>query len=211
MFSGIVEAVVPALSCEPLEKAVRLRLQKPDFFQDLKAGDSIAVNGVCLTLEDGQAPDLSFVLAAETLRVLRWDPAAVFNRRFNLERSLRLGDRIHGHWVSGHVDSLGEVAHRDLQGQSLFLEIKVAPGILPLIWVKGSIALNGVSLTINEIRQDLLSVCLIPETQARTNLADLRVGETLTVEPDLLARAVRRALETGWTPQASLFQSEVRP
>ncbi len=209
MFTGLVEALVPALSCEPLQNALRLRLERPSGFDDLRSGDSIAVNGVCLTLEDGQQDHLSFILAAETLRVLRWDPRSILQKKFNLERSLRFGDRIHGHWVSGHVDSLGIVVRSDRVGDSHFLDVKVEASILPLVWMKGSWALNGVSLTINSIQSDVISVCLIPETQFRTNLGELRVGDLVNVEPDLLARAVRRSLETGWSPIQSSLLPEV--
>ena len=197
MFSGIIEAVVPALSQEAGDGVVHLRLQKPASFDDLRPGDSVAVNGVCLTVEKFDAESVTFALAAETLRVLKWNPANFPTSHFNLERSLRFGDRMHGHMVSGHVDSLGEVTRVEFQGESLFLDIRLQPNLRPLTWAKGSLTIHGVSLTINTLENDVVSVCLIPETQNRTNLSRLAVGDFVNIEPDLIARAVVRTLETG--------------
>lgn len=200
MFSGIIEAVTPALSTEALPGAYRLRLRRPAEFNDLKPGDSVAVDGVCLTVESFDHDGITFVLAAETIRVLGWNMGSAADRWFNLERSLRFGDRMHGHLVSGHVDSLGEITRVQQDGESLFLDTRISPALRPLVWTKGSITLNGVSLTVNEIKGDTISVCLIPETQKRTNLSRVKVGDRVNVEPDMIARAVVRALETGWVP-----------
>lgn len=202
MFSGIVEALVPALSCEPLTGGVRLRLLRPEHFTDIKNGDSIAVDGACLTVEHFDASSLSFMLGAETLQVLGWSSVQAMapGRRFNLERSLRFGDRVHGHFVTGHVDSLGVVTRSEPDGESWFLDVRVRPELVPFVWHKGSLAVNGVSLTVNRFADGIASFCLIPETRERTNLAALAVGQNVNLEPDWLARAVRRALETGVNP-----------
>ncbi len=195
MFSGIVESVMPILSSQELENAYRIQIQKPVEFDDLKLGDSIACDGVCLTVEAFDDQSMTFALAAESIRVLKWQPENFQNKKINLERSLRFGDRIHGHLVTGHVDSLGEVTRADLQGESFFLDVKVADSILPYVWKKGSITLNGVSLTINDVSGHQVSVCLIPETMKRTNLGVLHTGDSINVEPDYMARAVQRSLE----------------
>ena len=195
MFSGIVEAVMPILSSQELVNAYRIQIKKPSDFNDIKLGDSIACDGVCLTVEAFDEQQMTFALAAETIRVLKWNPANWLGKRINLERSLRFGDRIHGHLVTGHVDSLGTVRRADLEGESFFLDVEVADSILPYVWKKGSITLNGVSLTVNEILGSVVSVCLIPETLKRTNLGDVKVQGTLNVEPDYMARAVQRAME----------------
>jgi riboflavin synthase len=195
MFSGIVESVMPILSSQELPNAVRLNIKKPSEFSDIKAGDSIACDGVCLTIEDFNDQQMTFALAAETIRVLRWNPQTWKGRAINLERSLRFGDRIHGHLVTGHVDSLGEVTRADLEGESFFLDVEVQDSILPYVWKKGSITLNGVSLTVNEVVENRVSVCLIPETQKRTNLGALKKNDLVNVEPDYMARAVQRAME----------------
>lgn len=197
MFSGIVESTQPIKSSTTLPSAYRIQIGRPDDFSDLKTGDSIAVDGVCLTLEKFDQSDLTFALAAETIRVLNWQPDTWLGKVVNLERSLRFGDRIHGHLVTGHVEGLGEILRRDLSGESLFLDIQVPESVLPYVWKKGSITLNGVSLTINTLEGRTLGVCLIPETVKRTNLGLLKVGDTINVEPDYMARAVARAIEIG--------------
>lgn len=195
MFSGIVESVMPIVSSQELPNAYRVQIKKPSEFNDIKLGDSIACDGVCLTVEAFDDSQMTFALAAETIRVLNWNPQSWIGRVVNLERSLRFGDRIHGHLVTGHVDSLGEVVRADLLGESFFLDIKVQATVLPYVWKKGSVTLNGVSLTVNDLFDDVVSVCLIPETMKRTNLGSLQIGSMVNVEPDYMARAIQRSLE----------------
>ncbi len=203
VFSGIVEAVSPILSASQAPGVVRIQLQKPSEFNDLKIGDSISTNGVCLTLESQSQQEISFALAAETLKVLglkSTEVPALVGQKLNLERSLRFGDRIHGHLVTGHVDSMGHVVERLLEGESLFLKVEIKDSVRPFIWKKGSITLNGCSLTVNEVAGNTISVCLIPETQKRTNLGELKLGDLVTVEPDYMARAVVAASVKGAHP-----------
>ncbi|MEK2690126.1 riboflavin synthase [Bdellovibrio sp. GT3] len=195
MFSGIVESVMPIESSEELQNAYRVKIKKPSEFNDLKLGDSIACDGVCLTVEAFDEQQMTFALAAETIKILDWNPSRWIGKKVNLERSLRFGDRIHGHLVTGHVDSLGSVTRAELVGESFFLDVKVQDTILPYVWKKGSITLNGVSLTVNELSKHTVSVCLIPETLKRTNLGDLKIGSKINVEPDYMARAIQRSLE----------------
>lgn len=195
MFSGIVESVMPITSSEELVNAYRIKIKKPSEFNDIKLGDSIACDGVCLTVEAFDEQTMTFALAAETIKVLEWNPTSWLGKNVNLERSLRFGDRIHGHLVTGHVDSLGTVTRAELQGESFFLDVKVADSILPFVWKKGSITLNGVSLTVNELNGSTVSVCLIPETIKRTNLGEFKPGSRINVEPDYMARAIQRSLE----------------
>lgn len=200
MFSGIIESVMPILSSEELPNAYRVKIKKPSEFDDIKLGDSIACDGVCLTVEAFDAEQMTFALAAETIKVLEWTPASWLGKRINLERSLRFGDRIHGHLVTGHVDSLGTVSRAELLGESFFLDVKIQKSMGTFVWKKGSITLNGVSLTVNQVQElesgeFVVSVCLIPETLKRTNLGDMKIGSRLNVEPDYMARAIQRSLE----------------
>jgi riboflavin synthase len=200
MFSGIVEVVKPIRKATEAAGVIRVEIERPQSFDDIKQGDSIATDGVCLTVESFNESSMTFALAPETLRVLNWktsSAADLIGRQVNLERSLRFGDRIHGHLVTGHVDSLGVVTKSQSEGESLFLDIELQPSVLPYVWKKGSITLNGVSLTVNEVRAHHVSVCLIPETLKRTNLGSLKVGDSVNVEPDYMARAVLRGVETG--------------
>lgn len=195
MFSGIVESVMPIVSSQELSSAYRIQIKKPIEFNDIKLGDSIACDGACLTVEAFDDAQITFALAAETIKVLEWNPQSWVGKVVNLERSLRFGDRIHGHLVTGHVDSLGEVVRADLEGESFFLDVQVKDTILPYVWKKGSVTLNGVSLTVNDLRENVVSVCLIPETLKRTNLGELKPGAKVNVEPDYMARAIQRSLE----------------
>lgn len=190
MFSGIIEAVSEIKSSLELVNAYRIQVEKPVEFNDLNLGDSIAVDGVCLTVEAFDENKITFSLAAETLRVLQWSPTSWIGKRVNLERSLRFGDRIHGHLVTGHVDSLAEVLRAELEGESFFLSVKVSSSIALYVWKKGSITINGVSLTVNEFKNSVVEVCLIPETLKRTNLGNLKSGQVVNIEPDYIARAV---------------------
>jgi len=195
MFSGIIEATARVKRVEKAPGILRIFVEKPSYFNDIKTGDSIAVNGVCLTVEDIQNESLSFALAAETLQVLglnSGEAETFMHRPLNLERSLRFGDRIHGHLVTGHVDSLGEIVSRQQEGESLLLQVAVKDNLRPYFWNKGSVALNGVSLTVNKVEGSVLSLCLIPETQKRTNLGDVKIGDNVTVEIDMMARALTR-------------------
>jgi len=200
MFSGIVEAVSEIKSSQGLENAYRIQVGKPDQFNDLHLGDSIAVDGVCLTVEAFDDEQMTFAVAAETIRVLNWNPASWVGKRVNLERSLRFGDRIHGHLVTGHVDSLAQVTRAELSGESFFLDVKVASSVLPYLWKKGSITVNGVSLTVNELKGSIVELCLIPETLKRTNLGALKVGQVVNIEPDYMARAVVAATKNVEAP-----------
>lgn len=190
MFSGIIEAVSKIQNSQELVNAYRIQVDKPSDFDDLHLGDSVAVDGVCLTVEAFDEKQMTFALAAETIRVLNWNPQSWLGKPLNLERSLRFGDRIHGHLVTGHVDSLAEVLRAELQGESFFLDVKVASSVLPYVWKKGSITINGVSLTVNDLKGSVVEVCLIPETLKRTNLGALVAGQFVNIEPDYMARAV---------------------
>lgn len=203
MFSGIVEATGRLLSWKNLNNAVQVQIERPTHFDDIKTGDSIAINGACLTVEFFSAESVTFTLAQETLKILQWTPQNWSEKKVNMERSLRFGDRIHGHLVTGHVDSLGKISGVNAQGDSLVLDVEVGDSLLPYIWHKGSLTINGVSLTLNSVQGHLVSVCLIPETLKRTNLAELKVGDAVTLEPDYFAKALKRHWELS-KPESNL-------
>ncbi len=198
MFAGIIEAKSKVLEYSAVdpEGLVRISLYRPHSFDDITTGDSVAVNGVCLTVENVDNQFMQFALGKETLKLTGWKKDDLLNNELNLERSLRMGDRIHGHLVSGHADGLAEIVSSREENKSWILRVRLPKALRPLVWKKGSIALNGVSLTVNEVDQDdVVEVCLIPETTKRTNLTEFRIGQSLTVEVDQWARAVNRANE----------------
>ncbi len=192
MFSGIVETTSQLLNVEQGQQVYRIFLQRPQEFDDLKIGDSVAVNGVCLSVEMFDAAKMQFSLGHETLQILKWQKEDWQNRPANVERSLKLTDRIHGHLVTGHVDSLGQVLRSEKVGENWFLSVRISQTLRPFVWKKGSVTLHGVSLTINELQDDVLEVCLIPETQKRTNLILFKAGDMIHLEADYMAKAFHR-------------------
>lgn len=197
MFSGIIETVEPILKHEALQEAHRLVIRRPHSFNDISLGDSIAVNGICLTVEAFDSETLTFTLGFETLKVLGSSLELWFARPVNLERSLAFGSRVHGHFVSGHVETMTEITKSEALGENWLLSVLIPQELRKFCWKKGSLALNGVSLTINSVDNNIAEVCLIPETQKRTNLSSYKIGEKLCFEPDSFAKAIVNALESG--------------
>ncbi len=220
MFSGIIEEkqIITRVEVRPEDQqpenqqqvdsaneakdvsAVTIEITQPKSFDDLKLGDSIAVDGVCLTLEKLVDSKMQFTLGYETLQVLKIPSMQasqkLLGKVVNLERSLRFGDRIHGHLVTGHVDTMGVVARSQMLGGSLLLDVQVPLSYQPWVWIKGSICLHGVSLTVNQIQSSskgsglVISVCLIPETISRTNLSLFTINDLIHVEFDYYAKAI---------------------
>ncbi len=193
MFSGLVAAVGTLRSVQRRGEGARLDLRCDLGAEPLAAGESVAVQGVCLTVVEGSAEGFSADLSPETLARTTLG-AMRAGGRVNLERSLRLGDRLGGHLVLGHVDAaVAVVAVRPSQG---FRTVRIAlPSALASeVAEKGSVALDGVSLTVSAVGQGWFEVALIPTTLGGTTLADLRPGARVNLETDVLAKYVRRAL-----------------
>jgi riboflavin synthase len=199
LFSGIIEAKSKVLNCRQLPDTLQISIEKPVQFDDLKTGDSIAVNGVCLTLEAQDNREIQFSLAQETLELTGWTPESLQSSgcEVNLERSMKLGDRIHGHIVSGHVESMGQVQQIQPLANTMIMSIKVPEKTLRYLWQKGSVTINGVSLTVNQVDRNEVSVCLIPETLERTNLGSLKEGDIVTLESDYMAKGLVKLFENG--------------
>lgn len=190
MFSGIVETCSSVTVARPGAETLHISIQRPNIFNDLNRGDSVAVDGVCLTVEAFDESQMAFTLGPETLRVTGWTPEGVINKAVNLERSLRLNDRVHGHLVTGHVDGTASVMEAVPEGETLRLTIEIPRALKRLVWPKGSVAVNGVSLTVNQVTAETFTVGLIPETLARTNLKALKSGDRVNLEADNLARGL---------------------
>lgn len=193
MFSGIIETPVQLLQIQKLADVCKIQVQKPAYFDDIKLGDSVAVNGVCLTVEEFTTDFLQFTLGEETLKITGWSEQ--MPTTLNLERSLRLSDRIHGHLVTGHVDAVGKVVHLDTKTETLEIHIQMPREFLKYVWKKGSLCLNGVSLTINDIQDDVLSFYLIPETLKKTNFSNVRLNDSINLEFDVMAKILLRQKE----------------
>ena len=189
MFSGIIEQKVSCLSALEQGPNIIIHLARPSQFQDIKIGDSIACNGVCLTLESFTQESMQFCIGPETLKICSWSKEFLLSKVINVERSLALGDRIHGHFVSGHVDSMAKIERKELNPDSMLLGLRIETKNQVYVWHKGSVCINGVSLTLNLVKENYIELGIIPETLRRTNLADYNVGELLCFEPDYMARS----------------------
>ena len=190
MFTGIVEAQSEIVEVLKGSHSLHLTLQKPSHFADLKLGDSIAVNGVCLTLDHLDTSHMKFTLAAETLHITGWNKQILLEQGpVNVERSMLATDRVHGHFVLGHVDGMARVLDKRDAGEALILKVEIPSNFLQFVWRKGSLTLNGVSLTINKVENQILELCLIPETLKRTNLDRIQLGDKITFEVDAVSRA----------------------
>jgi len=193
MFTGIVAAVGTVSSATPGAGGIRLRVAAGGLdLGDVAVGDSIAVNGVCLTVVARGAGEFEADVSRETLACTAGFAAG---DRVNLEKALRLADRLGGHLVSGHVDGVGAVARCDRAGDNRVLAVSAPRELAKYIGRKGSVTVNGVSLTVNEVNEAQFVVNLIPHTLAATNLGRLRVGDKVNLEVDVLARYVERLRE----------------
>ncbi len=189
MFTGIVEFQAEIVSVSEIQQNLRICVTRPPQFYDIKTGDSIAVDGVCLTVESHDEKQITFCLAPETLLITQWNKNKILNKKINLERSLRFGDRVHGHLVTGHVEGLAQLTGKEVQGESQILTFEAPYRGAGFLKQKGSVAINGVSLTINEVNGRKFQVCIIPETLKQTNLSSLKLGETVNFEADYLVKS----------------------
>lgn len=194
MFSGIVEAKVPVLMLESQDLSYALTTPRPEHFRGIQIGDSICVNGICLTVEAFDHEKLKFTIGPETLKVLNFNEISFQSHSLNLERSLQNNSRNHGHMVTGHVEGIGLVLKSEKLGDSWLLDVAVPLTYKNYILLKGSICLNGVSLTVNSLSEKnnflVVSVCLIPETLNKTNLIEYKVEEHLNFETDYFVRSM---------------------
>jgi riboflavin synthase len=193
MFTGIVAATGKIASSRPHGDGLRLRIEAPGFgLDDVALGDSISIQGVCHTVVAKDAAGFEVDTSRATLDVTAGLEAG---REVNLEKSLRLADRLGGHLVQGHVDGVGTVAAFDDLGGSWRLAIEAPPALSRYIARKGSIAVDGVSLTVNAVEGSRFEVNIIPHTRAVTTLARLVPGARVNLEADLLARYLERMRE----------------
>ena len=193
MFTGIVEECGEIVALEPVEKGARLVVSS-SFTSEVAIGESVANNGVCLTVTEIDGDKMVFDLLHETMRLTNLgdvEPGDLVN----LERSLRVGDRLSGHFVQGHVDLCAELLALDPVGQDYKLTVALPAGMAHLVVHKGSICVNGISLTIAELEDASFTIWIIPHTFDVTNLKRLKVGNRINLEFDLLAKHLARLQE----------------
>lgn len=188
MFTGLVEALGVVVSLETMGEQGRLEISIP-FSEDLALGDSVAVNGCCLTVAEISKGNVFFDVLAQTLRVTSLGRLSS-GKVVNLERALCVGDRLGGHFVQGHVDAVGEIVSLEENGQDHVVGVSLPEGIHRLCVDKGSIAIDGISLTIAELEDGSAVFWITPHTFSHTNLRDARVGDMVNLEGDMLAKHV---------------------
>lgn len=199
MFTGLIEDLGTVRQVRPQGAGLALTLATGLPMSEVGLGDSIAVNGVCLTAEVLHDDAFVAVAARETmektaLRTLR------VGSRVHLERAMQLGDRLDGHLVQGHVDGVGEVSSATQRRESLILWVRCPGELLKYVAPKGSIAIQGVSLTVNEVLDGSFRVNIVPHTVRETLLGDLRPGAPVNLEVDVIAKYVERLLTFGSLP-----------
>ena len=198
MFTGLVETLGILRRIDADANGRRLTIEAPIIAKELKAGESVAVNGACLTVLEHDRTTCTFAAGPETLRRTNLGQL-VLGERVNLERALRLGDRLGGHVVQGHVDGIGKIIEKKKQGEWALM----AP--------KGSVAVDGVSLTLVDVAADRFSVALIPHTLAHTTLGFKQPGAVVNLETDLFAKYIWKCLKKGEVTPELLAQTGFIP
>jgi len=194
MFTGLIEAVCVVKSARRSGSTMILSIDLGSLADDCKIGDSIAINGVCLTITklNGSTADFDVsteTIAKSTLEMLK--PSL----EVNIERSLKADGRFGGHFVQGHIDGTAVVRTINKQGQFAEIKFTAESELLDSMVVKGSVAVDGISLTIAELDKDVFSVAIIPETLNKTTLAKVKVGDKVNIETDIIVKTIKKQLE----------------
>ena len=196
MFTGIIENKGRVLRVEYRGQEERLTLEIPMDLTDLKLGDSININGVCLTVVEKKEQAIGVDLSLETLEKTILGKLKEGDK-VNLERALRLTDRLGGHIVTGHIDGIGVILEKRREKDFLGLRVRIPPSISRYVVQKGSIAIDGISLTVNQCQGEEIQITLIPYTIEKTTLIDKKVGDQVNVEADILGKYVEKIFDRG--------------
>lgn len=194
MFTGLIEDLGTVRELQRSADSVRLKVATRIPMEEIRMGESIAVNGICLTVVAFGGGIFSADVSPETLDRSSLGRLAT-GSRVNLERALRLSDRLGGHLVSGHIDGVGEITERSQDGNAVRFGFAVAPSLSRYIVEKGSIAIDGISLTVNAVASEGFSVAVIPHSLAQTTLQERLVGDRVNIETDLIGKYVERLLK----------------
>lgn len=194
MFTGLVEDLGTVVRADRRSDALVLAVKPARIpLAELTIGESVCHDGACLTVTEVGRDAFTVLAGGETLARTTLGNVRV-GSKLNLERSLRMGDRLGGHWVTGHIDGTGELAIRRDLGANLVLGVRAAPALLKYIVEKGSIAIAGVSLTVNAVDAETFSVAIIPHTREETTLGALKLGDRVNLETDVIAKHVEKLL-----------------
>lgn len=196
MFTGIIEAVGIVNGIKSSKKGLSLQVSIPPSFDDVKVGDSVSVNGVCLTAKAISPERFIADVSQETVSKTTFGGIKSGNA-VNLERALRLSDRLGGHIVSGHIDGTAKLNDKRGEGESIRLSFSLGKELLRYVITKGSIAIDGISLTVNEVGDNGFSVNIIPHTAQNTTILGKNVGDEVNIEVDVIGKYVERLLGKG--------------
>ena len=185
MFTGIVEEIGEVISIDKNEKSSLLKIRANKVLEDTKIGDSISTNGVCLTITTKGKDYFTAYVMGETLKK---------SSKVNLERAMSINGRFNGHIVTGHIDSTGEIISFKDEGEAIWVEIKVSYELSKYIVYKGSIAIDGISLTIAEVKGESFKVSVIPHSQEETTLTKRKIGDLVNIECDPIGKYVEKLL-----------------
>ncbi|WP_053954819.1 riboflavin synthase [Inediibacterium massiliense] len=193
MFTGLVEEIGTILSITKGEKSAKITIQAKKILENICLGDSIATNGVCLTVTDFNQNSFCVDVMAETMRRSNLKDL-IKNSPVNLERALKLGDRLGGHIVSGHIDGVGIITDLEKEDNAIWVSIKAHEEILKYIVLKGSITIDGISLTVAYVDNHLFKVSIIPHTKHMTTLLDKKIGDSVNLECDMIGKYIEKFL-----------------
>ena len=209
MFTGLIETICTAKSVRRSAESMALTINLGDLANESKTGDSIAINGVCLTITRLQGNLASFDVSAETLAkstLGKLKPSS----EVNVERALKASDRFGGHFVLGHVDGTATINSIDKSGEFANIKFAATAELLEAIVVKGSVAVDGISLTIASVDLQSFGVSVIPETLKRTTLGKVKIGDCVNIETDIIVKTIKRQLDEILPKKQSLTAEKLR-
>jgi len=194
MFTGLIESQGIVMRADRVSGGAQLEIYAPEFGRDMALGDSVAVDGACLTIANFARGAFVADVSEETLAKTTLAGARQ-GTKVNLERALRMSDRLGGHMVTGHVDGMGRLLLRHPAGNSTIYQFQVPSTLMEYVIPKGSIAVDGISLTVAQIRGESFAAAVVPHTEANTTLKDKAIGSAVNVEIDVMAKYVKRFVD----------------
>lgn len=193
MFTGIIEEIGTITSIKNNSLGLDIEISANNILEDLKLGDSVAINGCCQTVTNINNNKFTIQAVFETIKLTNFNEFKT-NQKVNLERALTINTRLGGHIVSGHIDGIGKIISITNLGNSIIFEISAPQHILKYVIHKGSITINGVSLTICELLENSFKVSIIPHTFNNTTFSTLKIGDNVNLEPDILAKYIEKLM-----------------
>lgn len=201
MFTGIIEEMGTVSKMQRVsEQSVQMAINSVKIVADIHVGDSISVNGICLTVTDFSSSEFQVDVMPETIKATSLNTLKM-SSSVNLERSMAADGRFGGHFVSGHVDGIGKITRKEKQENAIYYDIEIPEELATYFMVKGSVAVDGVSLTVYDVAQNMFTISLIPLTVSETILGDKVQGDIVNIECDMLAKHVHHMLQYQFTNQ----------